>query len=92
LAKAAKLRLSNGLEGVASTIAVDELLDVGGLDLAAVVDDFPGGIDQSLSKVEGGMVDLREAEGDIATDSKLRNSLFHSTPTSGYHEQRDECA
>ena len=40
LADAANLGLGDGLEGVAGAVAVDELLDVGGLDLAAVVDDI----------------------------------------------------
>lgn len=48
LAEAAELRGHHGLEGVAGPVAVDELLDVRGLDFAAVVEDFAGWRDEDL--------------------------------------------
>lgn len=64
LADAANLGLGDGLEGIAGAVAVDELLDVGGLDLAAVVDDLAGWADEHLGQVQGGVVDLGEAQRD----------------------------
>lgn len=65
LAQPSELRLGDGLEGVAGAIAVDELLDVGGLDLAAVVDDVSLWVDEGLGEVQGGVVDLGEAKRDV---------------------------
>lgn len=65
LAQPSELRLRDGLEGVAGAITVDELLDVGGLDLAAVVDDVSLWVDEGLGEVQGGMVDLGEAKRDV---------------------------
>ena len=45
LAQATEFSLRDGFEGIASAVTVDELLDVCGLDLAAVVDDFACGVD-----------------------------------------------
>jgi hypothetical protein len=64
LADAANIGLGDGLEGVAGAVAVDELLDVGRLDLAAVVDDLAGRADENLGQVQGGVVDLGEAQRD----------------------------
>lgn len=65
LAQPSELGLGDGLEGVAGAIAVDELLDVGGLDLAAVVDDVALWVDEGLGEVQGGVVDLGEAKRDV---------------------------
>lgn len=64
LANAANLGLRDRHEGVAGAITVDELLNVGGLDLAAVVDDGAGRVDEDLSEIEGGVVELGKAHGD----------------------------
>lgn len=65
LAQPSDLRLRDGLEGVTGAIAVDKLLDVGGLDLAAEVDDVSFRVNERLGKVEGGVVDLGEAKRDV---------------------------
>jgi hypothetical protein len=65
LAEAAELGGDDRLECVAGAVTVDELLDVSGLDLAAVVDDLSRGVDESLGEVAGRVVDLRETEGDV---------------------------
>lgn len=65
LAQPSDLRLRDGLEGVAGAIAVDELLDVGGLDLASQVDDVSFGVDECLREVQCGVVDLGEAKRDV---------------------------
>lgn len=65
LAQPPELGLRDGLEGVAGAIAVDELLDMGGLDLAAVVDDVAFGVNKSLGEVQSGVVDLGEAKRDV---------------------------
>jgi hypothetical protein len=72
LPEATQLCLGDTLEGVAGTIAVDKFLDVSRLDLAAVVDDFTGRVDESLGKVESGMIDLGEAQGYVAVTSAHR--------------------
>lgn len=66
LAETAELGGGYGQEGVAGAIAVDELFDVRGLDLAPVVDHFAGGVDECLGEVERGVVNFGEAEGDVA--------------------------
>lgn len=78
LAEATEFSLRDGLEGVACAIAVDEFLDVRGLDFAAVVDDFTGGIDQGLREVECGVIDLGEAEGDVAV--RIVNTSCNTYP------------
>lgn len=65
LAQPSDLRLRDGLEGVARAITVDELLDVGRLDLAAEVDDVAFRVDEGLGEVQGGVVDLGEAKRDV---------------------------
>jgi hypothetical protein len=65
LAEAAELGGDDRLESVAGAVTVDELLDMSGLDLAAVVDDLSRGVDESLGEVAGRVVDLRETEGDV---------------------------
>jgi hypothetical protein len=65
LAEAAELGGDDRLECVTGAVTIDELLDVSGLDLAAVVDDLSRGVDESLSEVAGRVVDLRETEGDV---------------------------
>lgn len=76
LAETTQLCLGNTLEGVASTIAVDKLFDVSRLDLAAVVDDFTGWVDQSLGQVESGVVNLGEAKGDVAVELVLHAYIW----------------
>lgn len=78
LTEAAELGRGDRHEGVTRAVAVDELLDMGGLDLAAVVDDLTTGIDQSLRQVKGGVVDFGEAERDITADVVLASVTDHS--------------
>lgn len=65
LPDAADLRLHNRGSRVARAIAKDQLLCVGGLDLAAVVDDVARRGDQHLGHVQTGKVNLGVAEGDV---------------------------
>lgn len=65
LAQPSELGLGDRLESVAGAITVDELLDVGGLDLATVVDDVSLWVDESLGEVQGGVVDLGESKRDV---------------------------
>jgi len=58
VADSANVCLGDWLEGVTSSIAKDKLLHVGGLDLAAVVEDVAVGTDENLGEVQGGDVDL----------------------------------
>lgn len=67
LAETAEFGLCDGLECIACAIAVDEFLNVCGLDFAAVVDDFASGIDQGLRQVQRRVVDFGETERDVAT-------------------------
>ena len=70
-----QLCLGDALEGIAGTIAVDKLLDVSGLDLATVVDDLTGRVNESLGQVKSGMIDLGEAKGDVAIESVFRSQV-----------------
>lgn len=54
----ADLSVHDGLGGVTSAVAEDEALDVGGLDLAAVVYDVASWVDHDLSGVQTGEIDL----------------------------------
>lgn len=74
LTEATELRGYNREEGIAGPIAVDELLDVCGFDLAAVVDDLAVGVDERLREVQCSMIDFREAEGDVA--AMLKSALL----------------
>lgn len=65
LSQPAELRFGDGLEGVTGAIAVDELLNVGGLDLAAVVNDVALRVDEALGDVARRVVDLGEAKRDV---------------------------
>ncbi|KAI6752059.1 hypothetical protein HG531_006755 [Fusarium graminearum] len=80
LTNTANLSLTDRHESVASSITVDELLDVSGLDLAAVVDDSTVRTDQNLGQVESGVVNLRESQRDkdlvIASSASDAAHLF----------------
>lgn len=66
LTETTKFSLSDRLESITSTITVDQFLNMGRLDLSAVVDDLACWVNQSLSEVQGGMVNLGEAKRDVA--------------------------
>lgn len=51
LAETAEVGVDDGQEGVAVAVAVDELLNVCGLDLASVVEDIASGRDEDLREV-----------------------------------------
>lgn len=65
VAHAADLRLRHRLGRVACSVTKDQALDVGGPDLAAVVEDIASGRDQDLCSVQTCKVDLRVAQGDV---------------------------
>lgn len=95
LAKTTELSLCDGFECVPSTIAVDQFLYMCRLDLATMVDDFAGWIDQSLSQVECCMVDLGKPNGDIAATPSVtyvKHSCSEKELTSDYPSQRGEYA
>lgn len=66
LTKTSNVRLRDRLESVTGAVTVDKLLDVGRLNLAAVVEDLTSRGDQDLSQVEGSVVNLRETHRDVA--------------------------
>lgn len=65
VAKIANLSLDNANQRVTGSLTEDKLLDVGGLNLAAVVDDLTTGVDDNLSNVKAVALNLRVAQRDI---------------------------
>lgn len=65
VADATDISLHDRLGGVAGSIAKDETLDVGGADLATVVDDVAGRRNHDLGGVETGKVDFGVAKRDV---------------------------
>lgn len=65
LTDAADISLGDRLGRVAGAVAEDQSLDMGGADLAAVVDDITRRGDEHLGRVETGKVQLGVAQRDI---------------------------
>lgn len=59
VSNAADLGLHHGLGSVASAVSENKALDVGGLDLAAVVDDIASWCDHNLGGIQTGEIKLR---------------------------------
>lgn len=79
LAEAAELSLCNGHKGVAGTVTIDELLNVGGFDLATVVDHLAVRVNKCLREVERSVVNLGESKRDVTVSDQF---LFRLSQTS----------
>lgn len=65
VAQVANFSLNNAIQGIAGTLAKNELLNVCRLNLAAVVNNIAIGINDDLSNVKAVALNLRVAQGDI---------------------------
>jgi hypothetical protein len=65
VSKGANLRLNNAVQRVAGTFAKNETFHMGGLDLAAVIDDLSKRINNDLGHVETVAINLGVAQGHV---------------------------
>lgn len=65
MAQIANFSLNNGIQGIAGALAKHKLLNVCGLNLAAMVDNIAIGVNDDLGNVKTAALNLRVAQRDI---------------------------